>query len=749
MRSRSLFRAVHLNSLKPPQRGLPNCSTVQRKLAQHFPPSSSIIHVPTNNVMFKAFSPCGRYVIAYSLTREDVLVYRFLGTSRPDSVSREDLRFSDMFRLEYTKCFVGEGCLLRKDFLIFSPDYEFFVIASTSRSAHQGSSSADNNLECLPCFNTICFRIIRLRDGQQTDKLRLRNDYVQLTFNAGVSLYHNFFSILSLRHQVISISQLHRVGDMVYFKPHVKIPLTTAAMLQAADQPYRAPSRREVFSGLLHQIMAYLYRQLLAEHETACAHTAQLDGLRVVVDGEAGQFQPDRGMSELFSVFHRNSARFRRLVMSKVQQISYRHILVRITAIKDLRDRVALRKDRNGSLSMLLLYDFRKGAITGLYNVNHPSAGAFVYMQHECLLASLAVHYHSNSFTAYTKGKAPMTCSHPIAHTLPLKPERHRIFQQCTTGEQVDPVRLGRLVDMFPASPQTVQTGPWVDPHLYAFDDGQWGGVMRPYPLPQSAINVLPVPSDDDDALLRLPDRTKYGGRPRPPAAMDSLPGFWLHPTGAPSPADLPRTMAEATRNTLVSRFKDVSVSYVMHPHLPVVVSVFHLGPFPLCQSVNFYAGCAVRPVRPHKLGWYRRETANGVTAAVGTKAPIMRTHRAAVTPAPASPSQARLAYRRLAPVSQRARSSEAAGLVSLLDGGQSDAEPVSDSSDSDESGVDLLEIENGENLFYAQGALSGGDSSDFEHGDPRPLGPLISLAPATPPPDAEVGETMFVPHLG
>ncbi|KAG9397078.1 hypothetical protein J8273_0986 [Carpediemonas membranifera] len=140
---------------------------------------------------------------------------------------------------------------------------------------------------------------------------------------------------------------------------------------------------------------------------------------------------------------------------------------------------------------------------------------------------------------------------------------------------------------------------------------------------------------------------------------------------------------------------------------------------------------------------------ANEVTAAVGTKAPIMRTHRAAVTPAPASPSQARLAYRRLAPVSQRARSSEAAGLVSLLDGGQSDAEPVSDSSDSDESGVDLLEIENGENLFYVQGALSGGDSSDFEHGDPRPLGPLISLAPATPPPDAEVGETMFVPHLG
>ncbi|KAG9392012.1 De-etiolated protein 1, Det1 [Carpediemonas membranifera] len=745
MRNTNLWRTFALADHRPPQRGLPNCSTIQRKLCVHFPPSSSIIHVPTNNVMFKSFSPCGQYVIAYSLTREDIVVYSFHGLGRPDSVSREDLAFSDMFRLQYTKCFVGEGCLLRKDFLLFSPDQRFFIIASTSRSARQIVCSADSDLECLPCFKTICFRVIRLADGVEVDKFKLTDDYVQLSFNSGVSLYHNFFSVLSLRHQTIHILQLETEGESCSFKPVKVIPLTETTPPPAHPAlPYRAPSRRDVFSGLLHRTMAYLYRQLVSEHEKAVQRERRLARLNSAVGGD--EMPHVRGMDELFTVFHKNSPRFRRLVMAKIQQISYRHILIRVTAIKDLLDRVALRKDRNGS--MFMVYDFNTDTITRLTNVNHPSAGAFVYVLHETLLASLAVHNHSNSFTAYTKGKAPMTCSHPIAHTLPLKPERHRIFQQCTTGEQVDPVRLGRLVDMFPASPQTVQTGPWVDPHLYAFDDGQWGGVMRPYPVPQSAINVLPVPSDDSDTLLRLPDRTKYGGRPRPPAAMDSLPGFWLHPTGAPSPADLPRTMAEATRNTLVSRFKDVSVSYVMHPHLPVVVSVFHLGPFPLCQSVNFYAGCAVRPARPHKVGWYRRETANGVTAAVGTKAPVMRSHRVAVNPTPRPPAQARLAYRRLAPVSQRARASEAAGLVSLLDGGQSDAEPVSDLSDSGESGVDLLEIENDEDQFYAPGPeFSDADSSEFES-NPRQLGPLISLAPPSPVEDHEFEETMFFPRL-
>eukprot|EP00899_Mesostigma_viride_P012278 jgi/Mesvir1/21050/Mv16541-RA.1 len=205
-----------------------------RLLYENIVPSHTVYAVKCPDCFIRKFTNDGQYLLCFSRSQQELIVYRYKGVSYscqdssiPVDENEEFLahckNFDSYFTLLYTKLLSSGTEVLCKDFLLVTQDGKFVVVASSTPPSQgaqppvpDDSSGADAApIPHVPVMESITFHLISLQTGERTDQKVLRSDFVQLPNNAGVCLYEDLMAILSLRFQQIHILQILPCGKFV------------------------------------------------------------------------------------------------------------------------------------------------------------------------------------------------------------------------------------------------------------------------------------------------------------------------------------------------------------------------------------------------------------------------------------------------------------------------------------------------------------------------------------------------------
>eukprot|EP00898_Chlorokybus_atmophyticus_P001059 jgi/Chlat1/1954/Chrsp157S02261 len=176
-----------------------------RTLYENIVPSHSVFNVDCPDVSYRKFTPDGRYLIAFSRSQQELVVFRYDGLRfcwrGEDNDEDEQMRYADHakkfenhFTHLYSKALTGGAELLCKEFLLITCNGEFAIVPS---------------MEC------ITFHLVRLADGRMLDRRQFKDDFIQLPNNAGVFLYEDLLAVLSIRYQSIYILQVRPSGQLI------------------------------------------------------------------------------------------------------------------------------------------------------------------------------------------------------------------------------------------------------------------------------------------------------------------------------------------------------------------------------------------------------------------------------------------------------------------------------------------------------------------------------------------------------
>jgi hypothetical protein len=88
-------------------------------------PKATAFDVSVPNCTFRTFSPCGKYLIAFSKNQHALSVYLY----NPTKTRLGPIGFNDCFVLHYEKDLTSGTELLCKDFCLFTKDKRFVLLA--------------------------------------------------------------------------------------------------------------------------------------------------------------------------------------------------------------------------------------------------------------------------------------------------------------------------------------------------------------------------------------------------------------------------------------------------------------------------------------------------------------------------------------------------------------------------------------------------------------------------------------------
>eukprot|EP00850_Spirogloea_muscicola_P009983 SM000057S18413 [mRNA] locus=s57:437159:441728:- [translate_table: standard] len=204
-----------------------------RQMYECVTPVAVAFDVEAPDHVVRKFTQDGQYLIAFSRSQQDLLVYRYKGLSfgyrgddpvqhfsgagggGGDGLPPEARTFEGYFVQVYSRpmASVHSGELLCKDFLLTTDSGNFGILA-LSTAPEPDPSPAPGALPGLPAMDSITFLLVRLADGEIMDRRTFRGDYIHLAQNAGVFLYDDLLAILSIRFQQIHILQVRDPGGL-------------------------------------------------------------------------------------------------------------------------------------------------------------------------------------------------------------------------------------------------------------------------------------------------------------------------------------------------------------------------------------------------------------------------------------------------------------------------------------------------------------------------------------------------------
>ncbi|KAG0622328.1 hypothetical protein M758_3G089800 [Ceratodon purpureus] len=210
---------VHRLFSRQISRGSPNTHLHRaRGFYENVVPSHTVYEVDCPDQWWRRFTNDGQYLVCFSRSSQDLLIYRPLWLSYhskselneelPASANKFESHFSLLHRIPLA---TGVNEVICKDFFL-STENNLYGIFATSTAPDANAPAAAGAVAGVPCIEKITFIIVRLADGVITARSVFQDDYIHLAHNAGVFLHDDLLAILSVRFQRIHILQIRDGG---------------------------------------------------------------------------------------------------------------------------------------------------------------------------------------------------------------------------------------------------------------------------------------------------------------------------------------------------------------------------------------------------------------------------------------------------------------------------------------------------------------------------------------------------------
>lgn len=172
---------------------------------------------------WRRFTNDGQYLVCFSRSSQDLLIYRPLWLSYhsktseyvdelPAGANKFESHFSLLHRIPLATG-LNEG--ICKDFFLSTENNLYGIFAtSTAPDQHNVTPAPATRgaVAGVPCIEKITFLVVRLADGVITARSVFQDDYIHLAHNQGVFLHDDLLAILSVRFQRIHILQIRDGG---------------------------------------------------------------------------------------------------------------------------------------------------------------------------------------------------------------------------------------------------------------------------------------------------------------------------------------------------------------------------------------------------------------------------------------------------------------------------------------------------------------------------------------------------------
>lgn len=194
-----------------------------RKLYENIVPNFTVYDVECPDYCFRKFSNDGQYLICFSRDRQDLIVYRHnwltYCSKGENSEVEEELplkakKFESYFSLLYSVNLASGDELICKDFFL-ATDCNVYGIFATATTPVSDAPTAPGAVPGVPSMEKITLYLVRLADGIIMDERKFRDDFIHLAHNAGIFMYDDLVSVLSVRYQAIHILQVREAGMFV------------------------------------------------------------------------------------------------------------------------------------------------------------------------------------------------------------------------------------------------------------------------------------------------------------------------------------------------------------------------------------------------------------------------------------------------------------------------------------------------------------------------------------------------------
>eukprot|EP00250_Pteridium_aquilinum_P035207 c8874_g1_i1 orf=232-1986(+) len=194
-----------------------------RLLYENIVPNYTVYNVECPDYHFRKFSNDGQFLICFSRNYQNLIVYRHSSLSYCSKGINSDIqeefptkgkKFESHFSQLYSLGLASGNELICKDFFL-ATDCNCYGIFATATTPESDAPARSGAVPGIPSMERITFYLVRLADGSIMDERKFYDDFIHLAHNAGIFMYDDFLSILSVRYQAIHILQVRRAGMFV------------------------------------------------------------------------------------------------------------------------------------------------------------------------------------------------------------------------------------------------------------------------------------------------------------------------------------------------------------------------------------------------------------------------------------------------------------------------------------------------------------------------------------------------------
>ncbi|PVU97581.1 hypothetical protein BB559_001971 [Furculomyces boomerangus] len=578
-------------------------------------PNTTAMKVNTPDCIWRRFSPDGQYLVGFKSNFKGLVVYR-----------------------------------LKK------PIIKNMIISTTKKSHELHWDVRFSMIGTYPLDN-VSFFVLDIGTGQIRSEKKFECDCIHLHNHAGVSLYEDLFSVLSVKNQTLHIMQIFpdgrlidavSIGENIFEDDQlllenygtkervinyesdsrsrnkrsrtsdqqdqtsgnsrygITLSNSTNSIQSSGSGDGRPTQRRRIFGAfggeteslqdLQNTRMASIYPQepsaeVILESRTR-AITRQLDQIQM----ESGDI--DKNGADTFNmlkqrmyafiyrealkekdplvavqIFYRIVGQYDKLMLWKSQFVSRDLVLLKFGVIPNvyIRNRSSINYNTN-SLAVYMVYNIKTTQVAGVYDSQSPMLGHIFVNKFDALRAPM-------SSLGLLQGEFSVSSSlGNDIHFQDLSTQQQRLqhqggdFEEC--GRNCRMLRMGGPSQCLRKAAMNLPFPPQLQIESPYFDFGLYKQNLRVRnSIEKNRFSSVTVP-------LRFYDRAngklKFTVGPGSQAALVSRVGLSSEEGGVePSEAELEVLGAGGSRTQNYTR-NNSSVSYIVHPYLPLFISVFY-----------------------------------------------------------------------------------------------------------------------------------------------------------------------------
>jgi de-etiolated-1 len=433
----------------------------------------------------RKFSPCGKFLIAFSSDQSSLEIYEFKGASAAGdligenwtdevvpNVNRDkayEIRskiFDKLFKLKHVVNMDGSEKQLNRECSLFCNDGKHVIVGaailiSDDQRPHFYELYTNNEFISTTAncpLEDYTLYIIDLIEGRITDSIEFKNDKIILSHNQGLYLYNDTLAVLSIQHQTIHVYHILE-GSFMHVRQIGRFCCDEEQFLYSSTSGNISRAFREpTINSLKHRILVHLFNQAKARY---------IEGDRVAL-----------------RKFYQNFDQFLGLRMWKMQLLDEDHLLIKYSdeAVVTLKVH-----EPNSHASFFVIYNIWEKKILAVHsNISDE-------------LLYLFENFTDNFRNSKLSFNSQWTCSpsnNIYANLL------HQRFKQTIIsakgGGNIEATK--RINAQLPISAQSYSSSPYLDLSLFSYDD-KWVSIMeRPKAASEFPIRFFAR----DSGLLRF-----------------------------------------------------------------------------------------------------------------------------------------------------------------------------------------------------------------------------------------------------